>query len=55
MTRTRNFYPTPDELESWKKAGKLENAGGCEKLHFPDPALPQKAGNYAASWNHTWP
>lgn len=52
MTRTCNFYPAPDELESWKKAGKLEN---CEKLHFPDPALPQKAGNYAASWNHTWP
>lgn len=52
MTRTHNVYTIPDKLESWKKAGKLEN---CEKLHFPDPALPQKAGNCVASWNHTWP
>lgn len=51
MTRTCNFYTATGELESWKKAGKLENAGGCKKLHFPDPALPQKAGNCVVSWN----
>lgn len=28
MTHTRNFYTAAHELESWKKAGKLENAGG---------------------------
>lgn len=55
MTRTCNFYTATGELESWKKAGKLENAGGCKKLHFPDPALPQKAGNCVVSWNRAQP